>query len=469
MDTPPPKGPAVPSGAFEIRPVPFPEAVAATFGALEARLERFPSYPDLWNRLGLFQAASGRLVEAGASFERALAINPRFLGAIENRAWVAVAAGDDHGWQRFLEGPESVRLHPGVRPHLQLFATARCESPTRALVMSSMPPQGRYETAHLLDRLWVLLSVRRMDEAQHLVEDVTCSDPALRGAFGVCGLLGTQVTDEAWTAWQSAYAFNPQLTEVASHTAQWCQREGRMRESRALVDWALAVSLDLPSFWVNLALHHDAAGEDARTLPCLERAVAANPQNRRARKELALALSRRGRTREAIQQFEVLREVVPGYADVRFHLGILYRDRGDLDPAADELTAAIAANPRFTRAALVLADVRLEQERWVEARAAYERVLADGMDGATIRSRLARAYEQLGEMESAEASHARATELAPDDADALRARAEWFERRGKKAEAKAARARLDQVVSREATPARGATPPKDAGDLPAAA
>ena len=460
MDAAPPaNGLPDPPGSFEIRPVPFPEAVNEAAFALEERLERFPSYPDLWNRHGLFQAAAGLLDEASASFERALAINPRFLGAVENRAWVAVAAGDDDAWQRFLEGPESVRLHPGVRHHLQLFSTARFESPTRALVMSSMPPQGRYESAHLLDRLWVLLSVGRTDEARHLVEDLTASDPALRGAFGVSGLLGTHVTDEAWRAWQRAYAFNPQLTEVASHTAQWCQREGRLRESRALVDWALAVSLDLPSFWVNLALHHEAAGEDTRTLPCLERAVAANPQNRRARKELALALARRGRAREAIQQFEVLREVAPNYADVRFHLGVLYRDRGDLDPAADELTAAVATNPRFTRAALLLADVRHDQERWLEARAAYERVLADGLDGPAIRTRLAHVYDSLGEVESAEASLARAIELAPEDADALRARAEWLERHGRAAEAKADRARLDVVLRRDAA----------AGDLPAAA
>jgi tetratricopeptide (TPR) repeat protein len=444
----PAAGPPVPPGTFGIRPVPYEEAVSGAMAALEARLERHLSYPDLWNRLGLFQAAAGRLPDATASFERALAINPRFLGAIENRAWVAIAAADDEAWERFLEGPESLRLHPGVRHHLLLFATARFESPARALVMSSMPPQGRYETAHLLDRLWILLSLSKIEEAQHMVEDITCSDPALRGAFGVCGLLGAQVTPEAWTAWQSAYACNPQLTEVAAYTAQWCQRENRLRESRALVDWAVAVSLDVPSFWVNLALHHDAAGETARTLPSLERAVAANPQNRRARKELALALVRRGRPRDAIRQFEALREVAPGYADVRFHLGLLYRERGELEPAADEFTAALAGNPRFSRAALLLAEVRADQERWIEARAAYERVLADGLDGSAIRTRLAQVYEKLGEAESAEASFARAVELGADEAEAWRARAEWLEHHGRAAEAKADRAKLEAILRR---------------------
>ena len=446
----PSPAPAGPPGAFAIAAPPFAAAVAEAAAALEARLERFPSYPDLWNRLGLFQAASGRLLDAASSFERALAVNPRFLGAVENRAWTAVASGDDDAWQRFLEGPESLRLHPGVRHHLLLFATARFESPARALVMSSMPPQGRYEAAHLLDRLWVLLSVGRTAEAQYLVEDISCSEPALRGAFGMAGLLGTEVTPAQWSTWQSAYAFNPQLAEVAAQTAQWCQREGQFRESRALVDWAVALSLDLPSFWVNLALHHDAAGEHARTLPCLERAVAANPQNRRARKELALALTRRGRSRDAIQQFEILREVAPAYADVRFHLGLLYRERGDLDPAADELTAALAANPRFTRAALILAEVRSEQERWIEARAAYERVLSDGFDGASLRMRLGDVYDHLGEIESAEACFAKALTFDASDPEPLRARAEWFERHGRNADAAGDRAKLDELLRAQA-------------------
>jgi len=173
MDTAatPPAPPDSP-GAFAIAPVPYAEAVAEAMAALEARVERFPTYPDLWNRLGLYQAAAGRLVDAGASFERALAINPRFLGAIENRAWLAIANGDDEAWKRFLESPEALRLHPGVRHHLLLFATARFESPARALVMSSMPPQGRYEAAHLLDRLWISLSLGKISEAQHLVEAV---------------------------------------------------------------------------------------------------------------------------------------------------------------------------------------------------------------------------------------------------------------------------------------------------------
>ncbi len=155
---------------------------------------------------------------------------------------------------------------------------------------------------------------------------------------------------------------------------------------------------------------------------------------------------KRGRPREAIQQFEILREVAPGYADVRFHLGLLYRDRGDLDPAADELTAAVASNPRFTRAALILADVRADQERWIEARAAYERVLADGFDGPTLRTRLAAVYDHLGELESAEACFAKAVEGDPGDPEPLRLRAEWFARHGRAADAAADRAKLDVLL-----------------------
>ncbi len=429
--------------SFHVRPPLHASAVETAAALIEQRTEKTPGYPDLWNRLGLYHATLGRLDDAGTSFERALAINPRFLGALENRAWTAIALGDVYGWERFLDGPDYVRLHPGVRHHLLLFATARFESPERALVMSSMPPQGRYEDVHLLDRLWLFISLERHREAHHLVEDITCSDPALRGAFGCAGLLGTSVNEEAWQTWRAAYAFNPQLSEVCAHTSRTCQKGDELRESRAMVDWALSLSLDLPAFWVNLALHHEAAGESARALPCLERAVAANPQNRRARKELAMWLIARGRTREAVSHLEVLRELAPNYADVRFHLGVLYMEREDFDQAAEELTAALAANPRYTRAALVLARVRFEQQRWSEARAGYERVVADGHESCEILTALAEVYDRLGESDLAGETFARADALDSSDAQLLRARADWHERHGRSVEATADRVRLD--------------------------
>jgi tetratricopeptide (TPR) repeat protein len=436
------KAPAKPP--FPLGTAPFPDAIARAAKGLELRLERSPGFPDLWNRMGLFRAAGGKLDEAATCFERALAANPRFLGAVENRAWTAVAAGDAHSWERFFEGADYVRLHPGVRHHLLLFATARFESPERALVMSNMPPQGRYETAHRLDRMWLLLALGRTDEVRMLVQDITCSDPALRGAFAAAGLAdGGSDTGEAWRA---AYAFNPQLSDICVYTALDCQRSGEVRESRTLVDWALATSLDLSGFWVNMALHHESVGETSRTLPCLERAVAANPQNRRARKEYGLALVARGRNRDAIQQFETLRETAPNYADVRFNLGLLYLDRGDLDLAGDEFSAALGANPRYTRAALFLARVRKDQGRWVEARAGYERVLADGEDNCEIRLAMAEVYDHLGEENAVEAAFEAAAKFSPDDASLLRARADWFERHGRTKESAADHARLDALL-----------------------
>jgi len=146
---------------LSLAPAPFPAAIEGAARALERRTKDTPSYPDLWNRMGLYFVAIGAIEQGLSAFERALAINPRFLGALENRAWCAIAGGDSFAWRRFEESADMLRLHPGVRHHLQLFATARFDSLHRALVMSSMPPQGRYEAAHILDRMWVLTALGR--------------------------------------------------------------------------------------------------------------------------------------------------------------------------------------------------------------------------------------------------------------------------------------------------------------------
>jgi tetratricopeptide (TPR) repeat protein len=346
--------------------------------------------------MGLYFVAIGAIEEGLSAFERALAVNPRFLGALENRGGARSPAATASPGARFEESADMLRLHPGVRHHLQLFATARFDSLERALVMSSMPPQGRYEAAHILDRMWVLTALGRTHEAGLVVGDVTCSDPALRGRSPrpACSSRAPRPTPGSAGARPTP---STRSSPTSARTPRAGARGAATWRTAAAVDWTLTLSLDLPSFWANLAMHHEAAGEPHRTLPCLERAVAANPQHRRARKELALWLSSHGRAREAVVQFELLREIAPNYADVRFHLGILYMDRGDLDAAGDELTAALAANPRYTRAALNLARVRFEQHRWAEARAGYERVLADGLDSCEIRTALAEAHDRLGE------------------------------------------------------------------------
>src|SRR5690349_24340058 len=88
-------------GPFPLAPAPFAAAIEGAARALERRTKETPAYPDLWNRMGLYFAAIGALDEAEGCVERALAINPRFLGALENRAWTAIAGGDQDGWRRF--------------------------------------------------------------------------------------------------------------------------------------------------------------------------------------------------------------------------------------------------------------------------------------------------------------------------------------------------------------------------------
>src|SRR5688500_5606613 len=87
-------------------PAPGRVRVKLVIAELEARLEVTPTYPDQWNQLGLLRASLGSLPEATACFERAIAIHPRFLGALENRAWAAIASGDVEGWHRFRASPD---------------------------------------------------------------------------------------------------------------------------------------------------------------------------------------------------------------------------------------------------------------------------------------------------------------------------------------------------------------------------
>src|SRR5262249_9033644 len=75
--------------------------------------------------------------------------------------------------------------------------------------------------------------------------------------------------------------------------------------------------------------------------------------------------------------------------------------------------------------------VRVEQERWGEARASFERVIADGMERSDVWTALGEVFVRLEENGLAEDAFQRAEAANPDDPNVFQARAEWLSRLGR--------------------------------------
>jgi cytochrome c-type biogenesis protein CcmH/NrfG len=116
---------------------------------------------------------------------------------------------------------------------------------------------------------------------------------------------------------------------------------------------------------------------------------------------------------------------------IHLNLAILALRAGDLAEAEQEVERSLALGPG-SRAYVVLGQVRQKQQRWAEARDAFEAALAIDARQVPALVQLAAVSEKLGDLERAELALASAVEIAPDRND-LRGRLEQLRRQRRSA------------------------------------
>jgi tetratricopeptide (TPR) repeat protein len=156
----------------------------------------------------------------------------------------------------------------------------------------------------------------------------------------------------------------------------------------------------------------------------LRAAIETEPASARAHNDLGALLAERGRTEEAIAQFEEATELQPDYAAARTGLGAALLRLGRWDEALAELRRAVASDARYAPAHYELGLVL--NQRGDLAGAIAERQRAIGMDPkhAESHAALAGALSAQGNAAEALAQWRAAIDNRPNDAKALR-RAAW--------------------------------------------
>ncbi len=254
------------------------------------------------------------------------------------------------------------------------------------------------------------------------------------------GLLGTWVDDPAVAAAlrarlthphplvreRAARALEPRAPAEHDTAAALAARlEDPVRAVRLAAAWALRDRLDPDSrpgreLRHLLDLHADQpAGQMQRGALALERgdleaalaayarAAAWDPNAALIRHDYAVALSRAGRVREALEQLQAACHLAPREAEYAFKLGLAWNELGQLPEAAAALERAVQLDPRHARA-------------WYN---------------------LGLARDALGQTDAAEPALAAAEAAAPLDPQIAYARATVLARLGRLEEARAAAAR----------------------------
>jgi len=368
---------------------------------LSAEAREHPRWADVQNRAGLLALARGELEGALDRFEAALAINPRYAWAGINRALTLAVSGRGAEAADALDG--SAEPGRGVRTYttavLALFAG---DAAAGEAALDDLPPDlaTRPDVRRLLA---ALIRLRAPSEADALWQRTRHHFASLPAEWSA-----------PWTGKRlSTPTFMPGLhqlylegSSLEGRLSRWEAAESMA--SLARLHWAdEAIYLNQRGFLATLAGRED----KARKLHAEAARIA--PDEPRAHIALAYLWSAEGDLEQAYRSLVNALARAPRYADLLYQMGLLHLARGSAKEALASFRGALEINPDYTMARLQEAEALFGQQRWNEARASYENVLASGLESWEIRLHYALTLVRLGDLDAAAEAGEEARRLAP--------------------------------------------------------
>jgi len=189
------------------------------------------------------------------------------------------------------------------------------------------------------------------------------------------------------------------------------ERGGRMDDPRLL-------------YYVGLRLNQQ--GRFAAADPVLRNAVGLDPDSPRLRDAWIQALLGSGLTTAAFGEVREYAGTHMDSAPAHLILGKFYASQHSMVRASEELTRAVALDPKLGEAWSLLAVAQSGLDHFPEAEAASERAVALCPHSAPDRLGLALLQARQGRREAARVSFGQAVALGPDSADAHRAYARYL-------------------------------------------
>lgn len=177
------------------------------------------------------------------------------------------------------------------------------------------------------------------------------------------------------------------------------------------------------------------AGKYAEAATLLEKAVAADPNDYRARFNLAFAYTQLHRDSDAIEQYTKVAEQQPDLTPARLNLGILLLRQNQAAGAVPHLQAAAEKKPQDFRTQFYLSEALLGSGLNQRASDAYRKALEIDPKSAPAVLGLARSLARDGRLDEAREQYVRAAQMDPQFSDALLELGDLLEKQQKPAEA----------------------------------
>lgn len=284
------------------------------------QLQKWPQDVRLWALEGVAYSHMSKNREALAAYDKALAIQPDYLAALEGAAQIEYAAGSDR-----------------AIPLLNRILKVRPNEPTTHAMLAALDYK-RHDCAAAVKHF-------------QLAGQVLSSQPSALEEYGSC-LMDLQKPDEALPIFQQLFELRPDDPHARYNLAVVQLSAGHAPEAVATLEPLMnepqpdADALDLAS------AAYEETGDTPRAVELLRQAIVAHPQNAKYYVDFAALSYKHQSFQVGVEMVNAGLEQLPKAASLYVARGILFIQMGQFDKGQADFETANHLDPRQASAAV---------------------------------------------------------------------------------------------------------------------
>ena len=394
------------------------EALASYDKALALR----PDYAEAFNNRGVALKALGRLDEALASYDKALAVRPDYAEAFFNRGvalqelkrFAEALASYDKALALKRDHAEAFNNRGNALKALKRFDEALA-SYDKALALKSDYAEAFYNRGNALQEL------KRFAEALATYDEALAVKPDHAETFNNRGnaLQELKRFDEATASYDEALALKPDYAEAFYNRGVALQELKRLDEALVSYGKALALKSDYAEAFNDRGNALQELKRFDEALASYDKALALKPDYAEAFYNRGGALRELKALDEALVSYDKVLALKPDHAEAFNNRGVALQELKRFDEALVSYDTALALKPDYAEAHYNRGGA-LQELKWLdEALASYDKALALKPDYAEAFNNRGNALQELKRLDEALASYDKTLTLKPDYAEAF--------------------------------------------------
>lgn len=424
----------------------------AAVQACETGLKKHPRDFQLWTLKGIALQGVGQNKESLIAFRRALALNPRFLPALQGAAQLEYQLHDPN-CRRTLEALLQLRVEPTAHAMLGVLAFESKDC-TTALQHYEAAGDAAHDPLIRWQRAACHFQLQQWDGAETQFQALLAlkDDDRIRYNLGLAQVNAKKFAEAVATLQSLAQKSVPEPDAVSLLAAA---HEGAKQLTQAFDVLRRVIELypreeRLYADLANLCLEHSAIDLG---IEVLEVGMKNNPQSARIQTMLGVLLARADRMPKAEEAFRRAEQLAPDTSFGRVGLAVAMMQMGAADEAIKHLRQQLQRTPKDAQVSLMLAQALLQKDsspaELKEAHTILRTLIVRQPDNARAHSLLGKIYLRQNDSVSAARALEMAIKLDPADRNSTYQLMTVYRKQGRVKEAAALQDRVQKLLDEE--------------------